>query len=199
MTKPFSQACENNKDVILPVLKKVFASSENILEIGSGSGQHAVHFAKNLPHLHWHPADQVEYHAGINQWLADANLANISEPIPLNVNDNPWHIPKYIGGIFSANTLHIMSWPSVQNFFKGIAKNIPNCTTLCVYGPFNYGGKYTSFSNERFDQRLRQNSKHSAIRDFEAVNQLASEQGFTLIEDYQMPANNRLLYWQKSE
>jgi hypothetical protein len=197
--KPFSQACENNKSAILQVLIMAFASNKNVLEVGSGSGQHAVHFAKYLPHLHWHTADQTEYHKGINQWLADANLANISEPIHLNVNDNPWHIPKHIEGVFSANTLHIMSWLAVQNFFKGIATNLPNCTTLCIYGPFNYGGKYTSSSNKSFDHRLRQSGKHSAIRDFEAVNQLAVEQGFTLIEDYQMPANNRLLYWQKSE
>ena len=196
--KPFSQACDNNKDAILQVLITAFASTKNVLEVGSGSGQHAVHFAKHLPHLHWHTADQAEYHTGINHWLADANLANISKPIPLNVNDNPWHIPAHIEGIFSANTLHIMSWPSVQNFFKGIAKNLPNCTTLCVYGPFNYGGKYTSSSNASFDQRLAQSSEYSAIRDFEAVNQLAVEQGFRLTEDYQMPANNRLLYWQKS-
>jgi hypothetical protein len=196
MTKPFSQACDNNKDAILQVLITAFADSKAVLEVGSGSGQHAVHFAKNLPHLHWYTADQTQYHAGINQWLADARLANLSKPISLNVNDNPWYVPKNIEGIFSANTLHIMSWPSVQNFFKGIGKNLPNCKTLCVYGPFNYGGKYTSASNESFDQWLGENSEYSAIRDFEAVNKLAAEEGFKLFEDYEMPANNRLLYWQ---
>ena len=195
--KPFSQACENNKDVILPVLKKAFASSGNILEIGSGSGQHAVHFAKSLPHLHWHTADQVEYHVGINQWLAEASLTNISSPISLNVNDDCWQVPEVIDGVFSANTLHIMSWPLVQKFFKGIGENLPNCTSLCVYGPFNYDGKYTSAGNESFDQWLAEKSKDSAIRDFEAVNELANEQGFTLIKDYEMPANNRLLHWEK--
>jgi cyclopropane fatty-acyl-phospholipid synthase-like methyltransferase len=197
MMKPFSQACENNKDVILSILKKAFASSGNILEIGSGSGQHAVHFAKSLPHLHWHTADQVEYHAGINQWLAEASHANISSPIPLNVNDDCWQVPEVIDGVFSANTLHIMSWPSVQKFFKGIDKNLPNCTSLCVYGPFNYDGEYTSAGNESFDQWLAEKSEDSAIRDFEAVNELANKQGFTLIKDYEMPANNRLLHWGK--
>jgi hypothetical protein len=195
MTKPFSQACDNNKDAILQVLITAFADSKAVLEVGSGSGQHAVHFAKNLPHLHWHTADQTQYHVGINQWLADASLANISSPVALNVNDDRWHIPNMIDSLFSANTLHIMSWSSVQNFFKGIGENAPNCKTLCVYGPFNYGGKYTSVSNESFDQWLAESNDYSAIRDFEAVNKLAGEQGFKLIEDYEMPANNRLLYW----
>jgi cyclopropane fatty-acyl-phospholipid synthase-like methyltransferase len=197
MTKSFSQACENNKGVILERLTTAFNDNKKILEIGSGTGQHSVHFAKRLPQLVWQTADQPQYHAGISQWLAEADLPNLIKPISLNVNDEPWQLTDDIDGVFSANTLHIMSWPSVQNFFKGIGKYLPNCTTLCIYGPFNYGGKYTSSSNARFDTLLAQQNEGSGIRDFEAVNELANEQGFTLLADNEMPANNRMLHWQK--
>jgi cyclopropane fatty-acyl-phospholipid synthase-like methyltransferase len=198
MSKPFSQACENNKHAILQVLTTAFAKSNNVLEIGSGTGQHAVHFAKHLSTLHWHTADQSQYHSGINQWLEEASLTNLSKPLALNVNDMPWQLPTVIDSIFSANTLHIMSWPSVQNLFQGIGEYLSNVNDICFYGPFNYGGEYSSESNARFDQWLLEQSEYSAIRDFEAVNELANKQGFVLVSDHGMPANNRLLHWRKS-
>jgi cyclopropane fatty-acyl-phospholipid synthase-like methyltransferase len=197
MTKPFSQACENNKGVILELLITAFNDNKKILEIGTGTGQHSVHFAKHLPQLVWQTTDQPQYHAGINQWLAEANLPNLIKPLSFNVNDKQWPLADDVDGVFSANTLHIMSWPSVQNFFKGVGEYLPNCSSLCVYGPFNYAGKYTSTSNARFDMLLAQQNEGSGIRDFEAVDELASEQGFKLLADNEMPANNRLLHWQK--
>jgi cyclopropane fatty-acyl-phospholipid synthase-like methyltransferase len=195
-TKPFSQACENNKIPILTVLKKSFSNVKNILEIGSGTGQHAVYFSKNLPHLLWQTSDCQDNINGINLWLNNAKNINIKPPIELDVNMAEWPVTK-IDGIFTANTLHIMSWQSVINFFSGIKKNLQKGGVFCVYGPFNYNGRYTSESNAQFDVLLKRQISHRAIRDFEKVSELAQQAGLVLVKDYAMPANNRLLEWRK--
>lgn len=195
--KPFSQASENNKDHILNMLKEAFAETTSVLEIGSGTGQHAVYFAGKLSHLIWQPSDIDTDMTGIKMWLDEAALPNINDPINLDVNELPWDIGKY-DGIFSANTLHIMSKAEIENMFHGIAQVLKDNATLCVYGPFNYGGKYTSDSNEQFDCWLYRRNPKSAIRDFEWVNSLAENIGLVLNSDHEMPANNRLLEWTKS-
>ncbi len=194
--KPFSQASENNKGHILKVLKEAFADTTSVLEIGSGTGQHAVYFASKLAHLIWQPSDIDTDMTGIKMWLDEAALSNINDPINLDVNELPWDIDKY-DGIFSANTLHIMSKAEIANMFYGIAQVLKDNATLCVYGPFNYGGKYTSDSNEQFDGWLYRRNPKSAIRDFEWVNSLAENIGLVLNSDHEMPANNRLLEWTK--
>ncbi|MEX0999858.1 MAG: DUF938 domain-containing protein [Thermodesulfobacteriota bacterium] len=194
--KLFSQASENNKDHILKVLKEAFAETTSVLEIGSGTGQHALYFAGKLAHLIWQPSDIDTDMTGIKMWLDEAALPNINDPINLDVNELPWDIGKY-DGIFSANTLHIMSKAEIENMFYGIAQVFKDNATLCVYGPFNYGGKYTSESNEQFDCWLYKRSPKSAIRDFEWVNSLAENIGLVLNFDHEMPANNRLLEWTK--
>ena len=184
--KPFSEAAERNRGAILAVLKRVFRGSRRVLEIGSGTGQHAAYFAAALPHLVWQASDVAENLPGIREW--------ISSPAPLELDvDKQWPAVA-ADAVFSANTCHIMSWPQVERMFAGVAK-MQSVEALCVYGPFSYGGKHTSDSNARFDAMLRARDPASGIRDFEALDALAASRGFSLAEDNAMPANNRLLVW----
>ena len=183
--KPFSEASERNRGPILTVLKRIFARTRTVLEIGSGTGQHAAYFAAALPHLVWQASDVAEHLAGIREW--------ISTPSPLELNvDHEWPEME-ADAVFSANTSHIMSWPQVERMFAGIGKLAP--VVLALYGPFNYNGRHTSESNARFDAMLRARDPASGLRDFEAVDALARSVGLILQEDNAMPANNRLLVW----
>lgn len=194
--KPFAPACERNRQPILQVLVEHFVDRRRVLEIGSGTGQHAVYFAAALPHLIWQCSDQASYLPGIQQWLDEANLPNTPEPLVLDVSESPW-IDGPFDAVFTANTLHIMSWPQVVQFFGGIDELLEADAQLVIYGPFNYNGRYTSESNEQFDEWLKSQAPHRAIRDFEAVNELAEQAGFCLIEDRAMPANNRCLVFSR--
>ena len=194
--KPFSESCEENKAPILAVLKEQFVDVKQVLEIGSGTGQHAVYFAQALPYLHWQPSDVAEYLPGINLWLGEAELENVSTPLCLDVNQPDWPAQKY-DAVFSANTTHIMDWGSVEKMFVGIGEVLNPGGRFCLYGPFNYNGQYTSESNARFDQWLKLRDPRSGIRDFEKLNNLAQQNGMILIKDYEMPVNNRTLVWQK--
>ena len=194
--KPFSQACENNKLPILAVLRRHFAKVDDVLEIGSGTGQHAVFFAAQLPHLVWHTSDLVENHAGIAAWIEESGAGNVRRPLALDVTVRPWPI-ETAGAVFSANTAHIMSWPAVEAMVAGAGAVLTAGGVLCLYGPFNYGGNYTSDSNASFDRFLRQRDPDSGIRDFEQVDACARAAGLELIEDNAMPANNRTLVWRK--
>jgi len=197
--KPFSQACENNKQPILDILKTAFEQTQKVLEVGSGTGQHAIFFAPHLRHLHWQTSDLAINHQGINLWL-DENIGdNIGRPIELDLTTNlANYAPSLqIDGLYTANTLHIISWPLVVNFFEGIAQNLPSSARVCIYGPFKYQGDFTSESNARFDQWLKERDKNSGIRDIEAVLLLATSAGLHLIKDHAMPANNQLLVFSK--
>lgn len=182
--KPFSEASERNRVPILAILKRVFKDRKKVLEIGSGTGQHAAYFAPELPHLVWQTSDVAAHLPGIGEWASDP------APIELDV-DKPW--PKVeADAVFSANTCHIMSWPQVERMFEGIGK-MRAVKTVCLYGPFNYQGRYTSASNARFDAMLRERDPASGLRDFENIVALAKAAGLDLAEDNPMPANNRLL------
>jgi cyclopropane fatty-acyl-phospholipid synthase-like methyltransferase len=196
--KPFAPACERNRDPILGVLRAHFSDRARVLEIGSGTGQHAVHFAAALPHLTWQTSDIAEHLPGIRAWVDEAMLANTPPPIELDVAAGEWPEARY-DAIFSANTLHIMSWREVENLFKALPSITTADAKLAVYGPFNYGGEYTSKSNAAFDESLRQRAPHMGLRDMEAVDALARDAGFALIDDVAMPANNRTLIWQRQE
>ena len=197
---PYSQSCENNKAAIAAILQDSFSQSSHVLEVGSGSGQHAVHFAKLLPHLTWQTSDQLEYHAGINAWLAESPSANLRKPLELDVLQ-PWPINQleqpHVDAIFTANTLHIMSKEMVRQFFLGVGRHLNQNGQLCIYGPFNYQGQYSSENNRNFDCWLANRNSQSAIRDVEWIMLLAQEQGLSLIADFSMPANNRLLHFEK--
>ena len=194
--KQYSQSCDENREPILGIIREVFADTHRILEIGSGTGQHAAFFARRLPHLMWQPSDLPEHHASIKAWRNEADPGNVLPPIELDVTAATWPGGEY-DGLFSANTLHIMSWKAVQSMFSGIGKLLPTGAHCCLYGPFNYGGSYTSDSNMRFDAWLKDRDPASGIRDFEALAGLATENGFELAADNEMPANNRLLVWKK--
>ncbi len=195
MNKPFAESCEQNKHAILDVLKKTFTHSQNILEIASGTAQHAVFFAKAMPHLQWQCSDRNSEIPGMNAWIDEANLPNLLPPIELDVLKQ-WPSIKY-DAVFSANAVHIMSWQAVEAMFSGFKNCLTGNATLCLYGPFNYDGKFTSESNARFDQWLKQRDPQSGIRDIEKLNLLAEDCGLILKNDYEMPANNRILCWQK--
>ena len=194
--KPFSESCVQNRDPILAVLREVFADRRNVLEIGSGTGQHAVDFAAAMPHLQWQTADVPSYHDGIRLWLNEAALPNVLPPIALEVTQHAWRQGRY-DAVFSANTLHIMGWPEVGQFFEGVGSVLEPGGILAVYGPFNYNGTFTSESNARFDLWLKSRDPVSGVRDFEAVNALAHSQGLDLQQDVAMPANNRTLIWKR--
>jgi cyclopropane fatty-acyl-phospholipid synthase-like methyltransferase len=195
--KPFSESCVQNREPILAVLRVVFADRSHVLEIGSGTGQHAVYFGAELLHLRWQTADVTPHHAGVRLWLAEAALPNVLPPLALDVNQTAWHSGRY-DAVFSANTLHIMSWPEVEQFFAGVGEVLEPGGVLAVYGPFNYNGAFTSDSNARFDAWLKARDPASGVRDFEAVDALARAQGLILQQDFEMPANNRTLVWRKT-
>ena len=200
--KPYSGACEQNRDPILAVLKELLTTesataTSTVLEVGSGTGQHAVYFAEKLPTVIWQCSDQQQYHAGIQAWLDEAKLPNVLPPINLNVSEDTWPTNEF-DLLYSANVMHIMHWQNVVDLFAKGSKCIKSGGMMVCYGPFNYEGEYTSASNAQFDQSLRARDPQSGIRNFEDLQQLADEAGLTFIRDYEMPANNRILVWQKT-
>ncbi len=193
--KPYAESCDQNKAPILEVLLRLFADVHTVLEIGSGTGQHAVHFAATMPHLIWQTSDVEPNHAGIRAWLDEAALPNLRAPLALDVKGE-WPGEIY-DAIFSANSVHIMSWPEVEHLFDGIGRVLAPSGLFALYGPFNYKGCYTSDSNRRFDAWLKARDPLSGIRGYENLNRLAEAQGLSLKEDIEMPANNRILVWQQ--
>ncbi|MEI7843196.1 MAG: DUF938 domain-containing protein [Gallionellaceae bacterium] len=194
--KPFAESCEKNRDDILPVLREIFADRKHVLEIASGTGQHAVYFAAELSHLIWQTSELRQNHAGIQAWLDEAQLANVLPPILLDVNDEMWPLLQ-VDAVFNANTVHIIAWPAVERMFAGIGQVLSRDGYLAMYGPFNYGGAFTSESNARFDLWLKERDPLSGVRDFEALNALANQHGMVLAKDVAMPGNNRALIWKK--
>lgn len=195
MEKPYAPACERNREPILQVLRAHFADRHRVLEVGSGTGQHAVFFAAALPHLSWQTSDVAEHLPGIRLWLDEAHLPNTPQPLTFNVNAAV--PPGPYDAVFTANTLHIMGWPEVQRLFAALPRLMSPGALLVVYGPFNYQGRFTSDSNAQFDAQLRQHQPQRGIRDFEAVDALAQAAGLRLIEDRAMPANNRCIVWRR--
>ena len=199
MTRPFAQSCENNQAPILEVLQTAFADRRHVLEIGSGPGQHSVYFAPRLPHLVWQTSELPALHAGIAAWHADFPAPNLRLPVALDLSCSSW--PQTEDGafdaVFTSNTLHIVAWPLVQQLFALLGQHLPAGGVFAVYGPFNYGGSFTSESNRAFDAWLKGRDAASGIRDFEAVLALAAQHGLQLQVDHAMPANNRTLVFQK--
>lgn len=197
MDKPFSQACENNKRPIARFLAAEFKPCRSVLEIGSGTGQHAVFFASVLPWLEWQASDRIENHAGIRAWIHDAGSRDMRPPLELDVNGD-WP-QRQFDAVFTANTFHIMSWAEVQRCIAGTGAITSSDGRCAVYGPFNVAGQYTSESNAAFDASLRERDPAMGIRDVEAVEREMAGQGFLLHADLAMPANNRLLLFRKPD
>ena len=197
MEKPNAPSCEKNREVILEVLREHFADRRLVLEIGSGTGQHAIFFAERLPHLSWQTSDRSENLPGISAWLQEAALPNTPPPFELDVQSD-WPTRRH-DAVFSANTLHIMPWSAVECLFASLPVILAANAKLVIYGPFNYGGQFTSDSNAAFDVWLKERAPHQGIRDFEQVQALAQAAGLELLEDRAMPSNNRCLVWQSKE
>jgi len=195
--KQFSESCIQNQNPILSIIKPLLVNASTVLEIGSGTGQHAVFFAEQMPHLTWQASDQSQYLPSVNAWIKEASLDNLPGAIELDVTQS-WTGTK-VAAIFSANTAHIMSWEMVVDFFNGVGRSLDTDGIFILYGPFNYNGQYTSQSNANFDLWLKDRDPRSAIRDFEALNLLAQNAGLSLVTDYAMPANNRILHWEKQQ
>ena len=193
---PFSAACERNKDPILEVLRLRFAGRTQVLEIGSGTGQHAVHFAKALEHLLWQPTEQLVYLADLTERVKLEGPPNLRTPTLLDVRQAVWPL-RSVDALFTANTLHIMSWPEVLALFQGVGSVLAPGGVLCIYGPFRYDGRYTSDSNRDFDQMLQERDPLSGLRDIRAITSLAGQYGLRLDADHDLPANNRLLVYLK--
>lgn len=199
---PHSEACERNKDPILDVLSRRLDQPARVLEIGAGTGQHAVHFARHLPHLTWQPSEHPGGLATLRARVAAEGPANLAAPIALDM-DRPadWPTAGRFDALFTANTLHIVGRPSVEAFFAGVA-NLFGGTSgsqLIVYGPFKYGGRFTTASNEAFDRMLRERDPRSGLRDFEWIDGLARQAGLQLVEDCPMPANNQTITWRRGD
>jgi SAM-dependent methyltransferase len=197
VTYSISEACERNKEPILRILANALAGTRVVLEIGSGTGQHAVHFATHLPHLTWQPSDRADYLPGLRERIAHDGPANLRPAIELDVHNLPWPVGP-VDAVFTANTLHIMEWTAVEDLFRGIGSVLSAPGVVCVYGPFRYADRYTSASNAEFDKYLKARDPRSGIRNFEDVNILSAQQGLHLLEDHAMPANNQLIVWRKA-
>ena len=195
--KPFAPACERNREPILGVLREAFADRRRVLEIGSGTGQHAVHFAAAMPWLEWQASERAEHLDGIRAWLDEAALANTPRPIALEVAHGAWPATR-CDAVFSANTLHIMAWAEVEALFARLPDVTEPGAVLAIYGPFNLDGRFTSDSNAAFDAQLRQRAPHMGIRDLADVDALAARAGYAREADHALPANNRCVLWRRA-
>lgn len=202
MHKPYSPACDENKQPILEVLAPRLAAAERVLEIGSGTGQHAVHLAAALAQLQWQCSDVAEHLPGIRAWLDEAGLDNLPPPLALDVDDD-WDATLGGGGgydaVFSANTAHIMSRGQVERMFAGVGRLLRVGGLFALYGPFSRQGRHTSESNAAFDRSLRQRDPRSGVRDLDDLQGFAACAGLVLEEDLAMPVNNRTLIWRRRD
>jgi len=196
ISKPFSQACANNQDIICDQLQPILEHKKYVLEVGSGTGQHGVWFARKMPHLSWQLSDRIQNHAGINMWVDEFPSPNLLPPIALDVLQDLWPATVY-DAVYSANTAHIMPWEALEAMFSGIGRSLLSGGVFCLYGPMKYMGVLEAQSNVAFDTMLRQQNPFQGIREFEDINHIAARVGLVLMQDNAMPANNRLIVWQK--
>jgi len=195
--KQTAQSCERNKDFILPVLHEVLPRAGTVLEIGSGTGQHAAYFAPRLPQLVWQPSDLAANHASIRAWAAEANAPNLRDPLLLDLCVEPWPLER-AEAIVCINTIHIVAWAAVEKLFAGAGRVLPAGGVLYVYGAYRYASRALEPSNEDFDRWLKTRNPASGVRDFDAVDTLARENGLVLSGDRAMPGNNRSIWWTKA-
>lgn len=195
--KQFAPACDRNKDPILDVLQDHFKTPGTVLEVGAGTGQHAVWFAAALPHLIWQPADLVDSHDSINGWRDEAELDNLLPPQELDLSDYDWSNRRY-DYVVCINTIHIVSWRNVKALFDGISVCLKPNGRCFLYGPYRYSNRPLEPSNQKFDLWLKDRNPNSGVRDFDEIEKLATHSNLALVADITMPANNRALVWKKS-
>ncbi len=194
----FAAAAQRNAAPILEVLRREFADRGAVLEIGSGTGQHAVTFARHLTHLDWQPTDVAEYCPGIRAWIADTNLDNVLPPLELDVRSDDTGSARF-DAAFSANTAHIMDLDAVGMMFKLLGNVLVAGAVFCLYGPFRIDGEFNAPSNAAFDKSLRQRNPAMGIRDLEELDVLALSAGLHRERLYAMPSNNFAVLWRRSE
>jgi len=197
MDKPFSKACENNKKPILDVIGDYFNDSGLVLEIGTGTAQHAMYFAEKLQKLYWQTSDRSENIEGINLRVNEYTRYNLGRPLAIDVTQKEWQIDS-CQGVFSANTSHIMNWHMVKNMFVGVGNILMPEKYFCLYGPFMFNGKYTTTSNESFDKKIQERDPKSGLKNFEDLQRLAESQGLSFFKRHDLPANNNVLVWQRT-
>jgi SAM-dependent methyltransferase len=198
VTKLTWAAPERNQAPILAVLQRTLPPTGTLLEVASGTGQHAVHFARHLPSFTIQPSDvDAENLASIQAWADEANLPNLRFPLQLDVCDDDWKVGP-LDAIFNANMIHIAPWNVALGLIGGAARHLRSGGVLIMYGPFRIGGEHTAPSNQAFDESLRQRDVRFGVRDVEAVTTLAQRHGLTLQERIEMPANNQVLVFQRT-
>lgn len=195
--KQSSPSCERNKEPILAVLREILAVPGLVLEIGSGSGQHAVHFARSLPHVEWQPTDVADNLPNISAWRDEAGLVNLREPLALDLFSDRWPVAT-AQAVVCINTIHIVSWEAVERLFAGAGRLLTPGGVMYVYGPYRYVERPLEPSNEEFDRWLKARDSASGVRLFEDVNRQAGLSGLMLAGDRAMPANNRSIWWIKN-
>jgi len=197
MIKAFSQAADNNKQHIAEVLKLYITEHDNILEIGSGTGQHAAFFATYFPSVFWHTSDLQCNHASINEWLSGSQHENALRPIELDISiKSQWPTAHY-DMVFSANTAHIMAWEHVRLMLEMAASVLPRQGWLILYGPFNVNNRFTSHSNAQFNHYLKSQNTQMGLRNIEAIEENALQHGLSLMRIHDMPAHNKILALQQ--
>jgi hypothetical protein len=200
MKKPFSPAAQRNQQAILEVLQDYIDSSvTNLLEFGAGTGQHAVYMAPFFSETTWVVSDIAGKHAGIRMWLKENPAANIEGPIAFKVGSHPFPTDRWYQAFYTANTFHIMPWKKVKTLIKMLGHRLREGSKVFIYGPFRDGSDYRGQSNVDFDQALKQQDPAMGIRDENDVIQTMFKQGFDLLENRAMPANNRILVFERLE
>jgi SAM-dependent methyltransferase len=195
--KQYAPACDRNRDFILDVLREVLLEPGRVLEIGSGTGQHAAYFSGSLPHVTWQPTDVPDALASIEAWRAETGAANLLAPLTLDLLDDAWPV-ETADAVVCINTIHIVPWQAVERLFAGVGERLVPGGVFYVYGPYRYADRPLEPSNVDFDNWLKARNPHSGIRDFDAVNRLAAQAGLVLAGDRPMPANNRSIWWRKA-
>ena len=192
--RPYAEYAARNAAPILEILEREFGSASRVLEIGSGTGQHAVAFAAAMEHLHWQTSDLDENHAGIRAWVEDAGIENVAPPLSMDVRDANVENDAY-DAAFSSNTAHIMGIDAVEKMFSLVGKTLRPGGVFCLYGPFRQGGKFNTQSNADFDANLRQRDPVMGIRDIEKLDEFALAADLQRVRFYAVPSNNNVAVW----
>jgi cyclopropane fatty-acyl-phospholipid synthase-like methyltransferase len=190
--KPYSEACLRNQEPIYQILSNWFKKPGTVLEIGCGTGQHAVYMSERLSHLQWQPSDLEEAIEGARLWIEEAGLNNLRSPMMLDLSSDTSDIPRF-DYIFTANTVHFVVWKKVENLFNIASRHLNENGLFAIYGPFNFNKAFTSEGNARLDQWLKSFNPQVGIKDLDDIVQLAKTQSFRLEERCDMPANNMML------
>ncbi len=192
-------SCERNKLPILEVLKEYLNPGDHLLEIGSGGGMHALYFTQNLPVARWQMTEMPEYMEAIQARFIQQGNSQMATPLSLDCRAAHWGLPQQYDAIFSANTVHIMSWQAVCGLMNGVHKALKPEGLFLLYGPFRYNGEDTAASNTAFHEYLKNTSAEMGLRDYQEMAALAKLAGLQLIKDIPMPANNRILIFKHEQ